>query len=173
MAESVVLDAVDLHILRLLQNDARTTYRDLAAEVGVAPSTCLDRVTRLRRSGVILGHQLRLDPAKLGRGLEALLLVQVRPHRRELIGPFVERVRALPETRALFHLTGPDDYLVQVAVTDTADLQRLVLDEFTSRREVARVETRLIFQAWDCGPLLPPAAGARRGADIKPPVSGH
>ncbi|MBH5338165.1 Lrp/AsnC family transcriptional regulator [Streptomyces pactum] len=158
MPDSVPLDPVDLHILRLLQNDARTTYRDLAAEVGVAPSTCLDRVTRLRRAGVILGHELRIDPEKLGRGLQALLLVQVRPHRRELIGPFVERVRALPESRALFHLTGPDDYLVQVAVTGAADLQRLVLDEFTSHREVARVETRLIFQHWDCGPLLPPPA---------------
>lgn len=156
MPDSVSLDPVDLEILRLLQNDARTTYRDLATMVGVAPSTCLDRVSRLRRSGVILGHELRLDPAKLGRGLEALLSVQVRPHRRELIAPFVSRVRALPETRALFHLTGPDDYLVHVAVADTADLQRLVLDEFTSRREVARVETRLIFQQWDCGPLLPP-----------------
>ncbi|MFF0289955.1 Lrp/AsnC family transcriptional regulator [Streptomyces sp. NPDC005262] len=164
MTDSVVLDPVDLHILRLLQNDARTTYRELATEVGVAPSTCLDRVTRLRRSGVILGHQLRLDPARLGRGLEALLSVQVRPHRRELIGPFVERIRALPESRALFHLTGPDDYLVHVAVTDTADLQRLVLDEFTSRREVARVETRLIFQQWECGPLLPPSSATHRPA---------
>ncbi|WP_410535041.1 Lrp/AsnC family transcriptional regulator [Streptomyces sp. KL2] len=156
MSDSVVLDPVDLEILRLLQNDARTTYRDLAAAVGVAPSTCLDRVARLRRGGVILGHALRLDSAKLGRPLEAFLSVQVRPHRRELIGPFVERVRALPESRALFHLTGPDDYLVHVAVAGTADLQRLVLDEFTSRREVARVETRLIFQQWTCGPLLPP-----------------
>ncbi|MET4922329.1 Lrp/AsnC family transcriptional regulator [Streptomyces sp. PSRA5] len=156
MSESVVLDPVDLHILRLLQNDARTTYREIAAEVGVAASTCLDRVSRLRRSGVILGHQLRLDPAKLGRGLQALLSVQVRPHRRELIKPFVERIRSLPESRALFHLTGPDDYLVHVAVADTADLQRLVVDEFTSRPEVARVETRLVFQQWDCGPLMPP-----------------
>jgi hypothetical protein len=41
-----------------------------------------------------------------------------------------------------------------------AELQRLVLDEFTARREVARVETRLIFQQWDCGPLLPPGAAA-------------
>jgi DNA-binding Lrp family transcriptional regulator len=155
MADSVALDPVDLSILRLLQNDARTTYRELAAAVGVAPSTCLDRVARLRRSGVILGDELRLDPAKLGRGLQALLLVQVRPHRRELVGPFVDRIRGLPESLALFHLTGPDDYLVHVAVGDTADLQRLVLDEFTSRREVARVETRLIFQQWDCGPLLP------------------
>ncbi|MFD7879726.1 Lrp/AsnC family transcriptional regulator [Streptomyces sp. NPDC059766] len=156
MAESVALDPVDLHLLRLLQNDARTTFRDLAAQVGVAPSTCLDRVTRLRRSGVIIGHRLQVDPAKLGRGLEALLMVQVRPHRRELVGPFVERIRALPEARTVFHLTGPDDYLVHVAVADMADLQRLVLDEFTSQREVARVETRLIFQQWECGPLLPP-----------------
>ncbi|WP_030261380.1 Lrp/AsnC family transcriptional regulator [Streptomyces violens] len=157
MADSVRLDPVDLEILRLLQNDARTTYRDLAASVGVAPSTCLDRVTRLRRSGVILGHELRLDPAKLGRGLQALLSVQVRPHRRELVGPFVERIRSLPEALSLFHLTGPEDYLVHVAVPDAAALQRLVLDEFTARREVARVETRLVFQRWTCGPLLPPA----------------
>lgn len=165
MAESIALDPVDLQILRLLQNDARTTYRDLAAEVGIAASTCLDRVARLRRSGVILGHRLALDPARLGRGLQALLSVQVRPHSRELIGPFVERIRALPESRALFHLTGPEDYLVHVAVADTADLQRLVVDEFTSRREVARVETRLIFQQWECGPLLPPAPRARPSSD--------
>ncbi len=160
MADSVALDPVDLHILRLLQNDARTTYRDLAAQVGVAPSTCLDRVTRLRRSGVILGHQLRLDPARLGRGLQALLSVQVRPRRRDLVVPFVERIRALPEALSLFHLTGPDDFLVHVAVTGPAELQRLVLDAFTARREVARVETRLIFQQWECGPLLPPDATA-------------
>lgn len=158
MSDSVLLDPVDLEILRLLQNDARTTYRDLAAACGVAPSTCLDRVNRLRRTGVILGHELRVDPARLGRPLEALLSVQVRPHRRELIGPFVDRVRALPESRSLFHLTGPDDYLVHVAVASTGDLQRLVVDEFTSRPEVARVETRLIFQHWDCGPLLPPTS---------------
>ncbi|MFD6419412.1 Lrp/AsnC family transcriptional regulator [Streptomyces sp. NPDC060194] len=170
MSESVVLDPVDLHILRLLQNDARTTYREIAAEVGIAASTCLDRVARLRRSGVILGHRLQLDAAKLGRGLQALLSVQVRPHSRELVGTFVERIVALPESRALFHLTGPDDYLVHVAVADTADLQRLVIDEFTSRREVARVETRLIFQQWDCGPLLPlPAAHPRTTPSVRQP----
>lgn len=164
------MDSVDLQILRLLQNDARMTNRDLAAAVGVAPSTCLDRVGRLRRAGVILGHELRLDPAKLGRPLEALLAVQVRPHRRDLVGPFIERVRALPEARALFHLTGPDDFLVHVAVAGAADLQRLVLDEFTARSEVVRVETRLIFQQWSCGPLLPPgkAEGSVAGGGSEP-----
>jgi DNA-binding Lrp family transcriptional regulator len=75
----------------------------------------------------------------------------------------VERIRALPESLTVFHLTGPDDYLVHVAVADMTDLQRLVLDEFTSQREVARVETRLIFQRWDCGPMLPPSPSAQSG----------
>ncbi|CAM5731069.1 hypothetical protein SALBM217S_01779 [Streptomyces griseoloalbus] len=60
---------------------------------------------------------------------------------------------------------------MHVAVADMADLQRLVLDEFTARREVARVETRLIFQQWDCGPVTPPspsAQSARRAADVVP-----
>lgn len=70
----------------------------------------------------------------------------------------MERGRALPDARTVFHPTGPDDYLMHVAARDMADLQRLVLDSFTARPEVARVETRLIFQQWECGPLLPPAA---------------
>jgi len=156
MPESVGIDPVDLEILRVLQNDARTTNRDLAITVGVAPSTCLDRVNRLRRAGVILGHTLRLDPAALGRPVQAFLAVHVGPHHRPLVDPFVAHVLAQPQTRALYHLAGPQDYLVHVAASDVQDLQRLVLDGFTARREVTSVQTSLIFQAWEAGPLLPP-----------------
>jgi DNA-binding Lrp family transcriptional regulator len=156
MTQSPVLDAVDIKILAALQNDAQLSNKDLAAAVHVAPSTCLTRVNRLREHGVITGQRLRIDPAKLGRPLEALLFVRVQPHRRPLVDPFVEHVLTRPETRALYHLTGPDDFLVHVAAMDARDLQRLVLDEFTARDEVALVHTTLIFQSWDGGPLLPP-----------------
>jgi DNA-binding Lrp family transcriptional regulator len=155
MTSPVNLDPVDLDILRLLQADARTTNRDLAAAVGVAPSTCLDRVNRLRRAGVILGYALRLDPAVVGLPLQAFLAIRVGPHHRPLVDPFVAHVLAQPHTRALYHLAGPDDYLVHVTASDVEDLQRLVLDRFTTRREVTTVRTNLIFQAWEGGPLLP------------------
>lgn len=157
MSESVPLDPVDLRILAELQNNARLSNKELAAVVGVAPSTCLDRVNRLRESGVITGHTLQVDPAKLGRPLEALLFIRVQPHKRPLVDPFVEHVLSQPETRALYHLTGPDDFLVHVAATSAQTLQQLVLDEYTARDEVALVHTNLIFQRWDGGPLLPPA----------------
>ena len=80
----------------------------------------------------------------------------MQPHRRPLVDPFVENVLTHPETRALYHLTGPDDFLVHVAAQSAQALQQLVLDEYTARDEVALVHTNLIFQRWDGGPLLPP-----------------
>ncbi|MBB4929565.1 DNA-binding Lrp family transcriptional regulator [Lipingzhangella halophila] len=152
------MDPVDLEILRVLQNDARITNRDLAAAVGIAPSTCLDRVARLRSAGVIQGQVLRVSPEAMGRPVQAFLAIRVQPHRRPLVEPLVEHIRSQPESRALYHLTGPDDFLILVAAASVADLQRLVLDEFTARPEVTRVQTMLIFEEWDAGPLLPPGA---------------
>ncbi len=156
MSENLRIDPIDLEILRLLQNDARMTNRDLATSVGIAPSTCLDRVARLRSAGVIQGQALRVAPEAMGRPIQAFVSIQVQPHRRPLVEPLVEHIRAQPESRAVYHLTGPDDFLVLVAAASVADLQRLVLDELTVRPEVTRVQTMLIFEEWDAGPLLPP-----------------
>ncbi len=153
MSREVRLDATDEALVRLLQENGRMANKDLAAAVGIAPSTCLDRVARLRRAGVITGYAARVDAEALGRPVEAMLAVQVQPHARPLVDPFVVRVRSLPETRAVHHVTGPDDFLVHVACGSTTDLQRLVLDEFTARPEVARVQTHLIFSTWHGGPL--------------------
>lgn len=157
MTETAKIDPVDLQILAELQNNARLSNKELAATVGVAASTCLDRVNRLREAGIILGSGVNVDPEKLGRPLQALLYIRVQPHRRSLVDPFVEHVLAQPETRELYHLTGPHDFLVHVAAESAHSLQRLVLDELTVREEVALVNTNLIFQRWGGGPLLPPA----------------
>ena len=66
MSKSVALDSVDLQILATLQNNPRLSNKELASHVGVAPSTCLDRVNRLREEAVITGQALQVDPAKLG-----------------------------------------------------------------------------------------------------------
>jgi DNA-binding Lrp family transcriptional regulator len=156
MTDSVVLDPVDLEILRHLQNDARITYRDLAAAAGMAPSTCLDRVNRLRRTGVIRGYTVQLDPAALGLPLQAFLAVRTGPHHRPLVDQFVAHVLAQPHTRAVYLVAGPDDYLIHVTARDVEDLQRVAVDALTVRPEVMSVRTNLVFQAWPGGPLLPP-----------------
>lgn len=91
------------------------TNAALANQVGTAPSSCLERVRRLRRLGVISGIRAVVEPAALGRPLHAILAVQIRPHSRHLVDRFTRAALALPETLALSNVSGPEDYFLHVA----------------------------------------------------------
>lgn len=139
------LDRIDRELVVELQKNARMSNKDLAALVGLSPSSCLERVRRLRERGVLSGFHAAVDPALLGRPTQALISVRLQVHHRHLIDDFYEHVLQLPESIAVFHVTGSDDYLVHVAVADTERLRARVLD-LTARDEVEHVETRLIFE---------------------------
>jgi len=140
------LDRIDFDILGLLQKNARTTNKDLAEAVGIAPSTCLERVRRMVDSGTIRGFHADVDPAALGVALQAIIAVRLKHHMRKMVDSFHDHMIDLPEVRGVFHITGSDDYLVHVAVKDSNHLRDLALDSFTTRPEVDHIQTRLIFE---------------------------
>lgn len=142
----VALDATDRRILRLLERDGRLPNNALAAQVGIAPSTCLARVRALRRAGVIRGFHADLDHAALGRGLQAMVSVRMRAGSRGELTTFSQQVAARPEVLDLFFLAGADDFLLRVAVHDTQELRDFVVDQLSGRSEVAATETSLIFE---------------------------
>ncbi|GAB5536401.1 MAG: Lrp/AsnC family transcriptional regulator [Rubricoccaceae bacterium] len=139
------LDRTDRAIVARLQNNARISNKELAASVGVAPSTALERTRRLEAEGVLIGYHAEVAPEALGIGLQALVGVTLRQHARPLVEAFEAHALALPEVVQVFHTTGASDYLVHVAVRDTEHLRTLALAAFTERPEVARIETSLLF----------------------------
>jgi len=140
------LDRIDCEIIEHLQNDARLSNKELASAVGLAPSSCLTRVQRLRSEGVLKGAHAEVDPDALGVGLQALIAVQLRQHSRAQVKAFWKHVLGLPEVLAVFHVAGTHDFQVHVAVRDAHPLRHLALDAFTTRPEVAHIPTRPIFQ---------------------------
>lgn len=141
-----MLDAIDAAIVRELQKDARMSNKELAARVNVAPSTCLVRQRTLRERGVLTGSHAEVDLALLGRPVQAAIFIRIRPHTRAVVREFLAYALSLPETLYAAHLAGPEDFLINVAVADAEHLQRLLLDAFTTRKEVAQVHTNLIFE---------------------------
>ncbi|MFO7571715.1 MAG: Lrp/AsnC family transcriptional regulator [Gaiellaceae bacterium] len=139
------LDRMDRAIVEALQNDARLPNKQLAELVGLAPSTCLERVRALRARGVIRGLHADVDRSALGRSLEAIHAVRIRPHSRAHVDAFWEYALGLPEVIEVFHVTGADDFLVHVGLANMDALRNFVLDRLTVRPEVAHVETHLIF----------------------------
>ena len=140
------LDSVDRAILAVLQDDARTSNRDLAAAVHVSPSTSSERVRALRAEGVIRGYHADVDFGALGRHVQALTAVTIRPPTREVVEAFRNWVSELPEIVGVFVISGASDFLLHVAVPDTNALYAFVIDRLTERPEVADVNTSVVYE---------------------------
>ncbi len=140
-----ILDDVDRRILAHLAVDARIPNNALAELVGIAPSTCLGRVRALRESGVIRGYHADIDPAALGRPIQAMIAVRLQSHARGHMTEFVAKVAALPEVLNVFFLGGADDFLVHIAATGTENLRDFVVVNLSGNPDVALTETNLIF----------------------------
>ena len=142
----MALDELDQAILREMQRDARRTNREIAAAVGVSATTCLDRVRSLRKRGVIRRALLDVNLEEMGRPLQALISVRIRPPSRKNIEGFRDWASALPETIGVFVVTGNADFYLHVAVPDNESLYAFVIDRLTERPEVADVHTSVVFE---------------------------
>jgi DNA-binding Lrp family transcriptional regulator len=140
------MDELDSAIVRHLQRDARQTNRDLARTLGIAPSTCLERVRALRERGVVTGYHAEVSLPALNRHVQALLHVQIRPLSRAVIQGFKQYVAGLPEVLSVFVVAGGDDFLVHVAVPSVDSLHAFLMDKVSKRREIVGFRSSIIYQ---------------------------
>ncbi len=141
------LDAVDAALVAALAEDGRRSNAALARAVGVAESTCADRVRGLRERGVVRGIHADIDPAAVGLGVEAMVALRFAGHTREEVEAFRDAAVSVPGVLAVYNTSGANDYLVHVAAAGADALRDLVLDHLATRPGVVHVETSLIFEA--------------------------
>ena len=101
----------------------------------------------------VTGTQTEVDLAKVGLAVQALIAFQVRPLSRQVIQGFQAFALSLPQVRAVYVLTGNDDFLIHVAVPDLPALHGLLMDHFSKRREVIGFRTSVIYD-YASQPLL-------------------
>ncbi|MBV9091672.1 MAG: Lrp/AsnC family transcriptional regulator [Mycobacteriaceae bacterium] len=140
------IDEVDRRILTVLHDDARISNSALAEAVGIAASTCHGRVRRLSEIGVIRGFYTDVDPAAIGRPLQAMISVSLQSSARGRIRHFISEIRKLPQVIDVYFLAGADDYILHVAARDTEDLRAFVVDNLNADPDVAGTQTSLIFE---------------------------
>ena len=147
------LDRIDYKIVRLLRNNARLSNKDLAQQVGLAPSTCLVRTRLLQQAGVITRFNAEDNPGKQVVVLQAMISVRLKRHYKPDVEAFRQHAQELPEVVRFYHVAGPIDFLVHVWTKDSEHLRDLAMTAFTARREVSHIETELIFEHISCQEL--------------------
>jgi len=114
------LDAFDLRILALLQQDATTPLADLAEAVGLSQTPCWRRVQKLEAAGYIRRRVALLDRTKLNAGVTVFIAVKTSRHSMEWLERFHAAVRGLPEIVDFYRMSGEIDYLLKAHVSDIA-----------------------------------------------------
>lgn len=119
-----VLDERDLAIVAVLQEDARATYADVGARVGLSASAVHDRVRKLERRGVVRGYRAVVDPEAIG--LFVTALIEASPLDPQQPDDLPERVRAFPEVEDCLSVAGEANYVLKVRTRTTGELEELI-----------------------------------------------
>lgn len=114
--------------------------------MGIAASTCLERVRRLHRQGVLRGYHAEVDLPSIGRSVQALVAVTVRPLRRASIDAFQDDLARLPEVMSIFVLAGGDDFLLHVGLPTNEHLHAFLIDRLSARKDVVGFRTSIVFR---------------------------
>ena len=115
---SVLLDNVDIQILRALQENARLTTTELAAKVNLSTTPVFERLKRLERSGFIRGYVAVLDAEKLGRGFTVFCSVKLKQMNRAVALDFISVVKDIPQVAECYNISGEYDYLLKIQAPD-------------------------------------------------------
>jgi Lrp/AsnC family leucine-responsive transcriptional regulator len=139
---AISLDAIDVRLLTELQQDADRPNVALARIVGLSPAATLNRVRRLKESGVLRRISARLDSTTAGFPLQVYVMITLGRHDDAANRRFEEAARELPQVIAADWVTGEVDAVLMVVARDVAELQ-VVLARLASRGGATRLVTLL------------------------------
>ncbi len=148
-----MIDDVDLRILNILQQNARTSNAEIARQVEMAPSAVLERIRRMEARGVIQGYEVRIDPEALGQNLLAFVFIRSADFDSDL--KTAEVLAAIPEVLEAHHIAGDDCYLLKVRTRDARALGRLLRERIGATGSVQSSRTTIVLETLREGSRLP------------------
>ena len=140
-----MLDAIDLRILDLLQDNARVSQAEIARIVGLAPSAVLERLRKLEGRGVIRGYAAHLDPKALDQRL--LAFVALRTTDRPGEARVAQALVAVPEVLEIHHVAGDDCLLLKVRARDPEHLSQILRDRLGMVEGVRSTRTTIVLES--------------------------
>lgn len=151
-----MMDDLDLRIVAALQADGTLTKAELADAVGSTPSTCLRRVADLRRTGILARCVYLADPAKLGRGIRAIITVTTRNHTKDMRTSFAARISDEPAITQAYGVTGDLDAVLIGHFGDMEEYQALCDRLFDSDPDVVRYTTLFAVETYKDSTIIAP-----------------
>ncbi|WP_420385544.1 Lrp/AsnC family transcriptional regulator [Roseivirga sp.] len=139
------LDAVDIKILEILQEDARITTKALADQLNLSTTPVFERVKRLEREDLIKKYVALVDNRKLGLRLIAFISISLTKHSRSYLEKFVNEVSQYPEVMECYHIAGNFDFLLKVVVRNMEVYETFILTKLSTIANLGQVQSSFVL----------------------------
>ncbi|HEV8083419.1 MAG TPA: Lrp/AsnC family transcriptional regulator [Chitinophagaceae bacterium] len=114
----IALDEKDLSILRLLQENARITIKEISGKIHLSTTPVHERIKRMEDSGVIKQYATLVDHTKVKKGLIVICYVSLQQHSKNAGIKFIKTIHELNEVVECFSISGEFDFMLKVACED-------------------------------------------------------
>ncbi|MEP6844879.1 MAG: Lrp/AsnC family transcriptional regulator [Panacibacter sp.] len=117
---TLALDGKDMAILRVLQQNARATVKDISEKIHLSTTPVHERIKRMEETGVIKQYATLLDHAKVKKGLMVICYVSLKQHNKSAGSKFIKTIHELSEVIECYNISGEFDFMLKV-VTENMD----------------------------------------------------
>jgi len=138
------LDDIDKNILKILQEDARKSYREIKNELGISIGTIHNRISKLKDKDIIEGYTLKLNNVKLGYKLTFLIQVQIDGKHT---GEILDEISKRPEVCCVFHTTGEQSAALICRFRESDDVHNFVR-ELNAKQFILRTNSSLVLKEY-------------------------
>ena len=140
------LSTIDRNILRVLQKNGRTSYAELARQVGLTATPCVERVKRLESDGVIQGYSALINPEFLDAALVVFVQIRLNRSAQDAFEEFRNAVAELPEVQECYLVSGNFDYLIKARVADMSAYRRFYGETLLTLPEVQECTSYVVME---------------------------
>ena len=139
------LDATDIKILEILQQDGRITTKALADQLNLTTTPVFERVKRLEKDGVIKKYVALVDNRKLDLSLTAFISISLTKHSRTYLEKFVTEVNQYPEVMECYHIAGNFDFLMKIVVKNMEKYESFILTKLSTIANLGQVQSSFVL----------------------------
>jgi Lrp/AsnC family leucine-responsive transcriptional regulator len=139
------LDAKDLAILQILQQNARATVKEIAEKVHLSTTPVHERIKRLEETGVIKQYATLLDHTKVRKGLMVICYVSLKQHNKNAGAKFIKSIQEMNEVIECYNISGEFDFMLKVVAESMDDYYNFHVNKLSQAENIGQVQSVFVM----------------------------
>jgi len=141
----VSIDAIDIAILKLLQQNAKITVKEISDKVHLSTSPVHERIKRMENNGIIKQYATLVDHTKVKKGLMVICYVSLRQHDKNAGTKFIKYMNELHEVIECYNISGEFDFMLKVVAENMDDYYNFHVNKLSQSENIGHVQSVFVM----------------------------